>query len=532
MGSIEDFTISTSGTTQTISTLSDGVLNDPIFSDDVIRYHLSLLKSGHGGEVVSDESAYAPIISSSVLACHANLGNGQDKPKIPQFGLLAGSRPLLQDLRPKRASPIASLDKDPRLLFNVSHPSSVFICGSQGSGKSHTLSCLLENCLIPSKAGRLPNPLTGLVFHYDTFISDTVGSPCEASFLSSHPDVHVRVLCSPTNIHTIRGYYSRFNIPVDPLQLDQNDLNTKRMMDLMAIGQKDGQIPLYIHTVKRVLRELRILQQESGTLFNYQDFKDRILRCGLTRDQLVPLKQRLDTLESFMPQEQVQMSRSKERKVAKSSIWDPVPGRLTIVDMSCPCISPETACSLFNICLGIFLEQDPTIGRVVALDEAHKYMNSSAEAQIFTETLLSAVRLQRHLGTRVIISTQEPTISTDLLNLCSVTIVHRFTSPEWLRTLQKHLAAAACNLFSSKSGFGNNRSEMEEPGDEKESPSAFDNIVSLRVGEALLFAPSAIVKVGSLDDGRVEFHRLGSDFLPIKVRERLTSDGGKSVLSV
>ncbi|RAQ60114.1 hypothetical protein COH20_002333 [Aspergillus flavus] len=512
MGSIEDFTSSTSGTTETNSPLSDGALNDPIFSDDVIRYHLSLLKSGHGGEVVSDESAYAPIISSSVLAYHANLGNGQDKPKIPQFGLLAGSRPLLQDLRPKRASPIASLDKDPRLLFNVSHPSSVFICGSQGSGKSHTLSCLLENCLIPSKAGRLPNPLTGLVFHYDTFISDTVGSPCEAAFLSSHPDVHVRVLCSPTNIHTIRGYYSRFNIPVDPLQLDQNHLNTKRMMDLMAIGQKDG--------------------QESGTLFNYQEFKDRILRCGLTRDQLVPLKQRLDTLESFMPQEQVQMSRSKERKVTKSSIWDPVPGRLTIVDMSCPCISPETACSLFNICLGIFLEQDPTIGRVVALDEAHKYMNSSAEAQIFTETLLSAVRLQRHLGTRVIISTQEPTISTDLLNLCSVTIVHRFTSPEWLRTLQKHLAAAACNLFSSKSGFGNNGSEVEEPGDEKVSPSAFDIIVRLRVGEALLFAPSAIVKVGTLEDGRVEFHRLGSDFLPIKVRERLTSDGGKSVLSV
>ncbi|KAE8143451.1 hypothetical protein BDV38DRAFT_267355 [Aspergillus pseudotamarii] len=402
--------------------------------------------------------------------------------------------------------------EDPRLLFNVSHPSSIFICGSQGSGKSHTLSCLLETCLISSKVGRLPNPLTGLVFHYDTFISDTVGSPCEAAFLSSHSDVQVRVLCSPTNLQTMRGYYSRFNIPVDPLQLDQSHLNTKRMMDLMAVAQNEGQIPLYIHTVKRVLRELRIKQQESGAPFNYQEFKDTIMRSGLTRDQLAPLKQRLDTLESFMPPGQ--------------------PGRLTIVDMSCPCISPETACSLFNICLGIFLEQDPTIGRVVALDEAHKYMNLSAEAQTFTETLLSAVRLQRHLGTRVIISTQEPTVSTALLNLCSVTIVHRFTSPEWLRTLQKHLAAAASDPFSSKSGSGNNSSEMEEPGAEIYSTSAFDDIVRLRVGEALLFAPSAIVKVGAREDGRVEFHRLGSDFLPIKVRERLTSDGGKSVLSV
>ena len=56
-------------------------------------------------------------------------------------------------------------------------------------------------------------------------------------------------------------------------------------------------------------------------------------------------------------------------------------------------------------------------------------MNSSAEASVFTDTLLSVVRLQRHMGVRVIVSTQEPTISTDLLNLCSVTIVHRFTSP-------------------------------------------------------------------------------------------------------
>lgn len=75
-------------------------------------------------------------------------------------------------------------------------------------------------------------------------------------------------------------------------------------------------------------------------------------------------------------------------------------------------MSPDTACSLFNICLGLFLEQDASVGRVVALDEAHKvwipyglsnfirepnvffkYMNSSIEARGFTDTLLSAVRL-------------------------------------------------------------------------------------------------------------------------------------------
>lgn len=95
-------------------------------------------------------------------------------------------------------------DQDRRLFHNIAAPASIFICGSQGSGKSHTLSCLLENCLVPCTANVLPRPLTGIVFHYDTFISDTGGSPCEAAYLSSHAGVTVRVLCAPTNTVQIR----------------------------------------------------------------------------------------------------------------------------------------------------------------------------------------------------------------------------------------------------------------------------------------------------------------------------------------
>jgi hypothetical protein len=127
-------------------------------------------------------------------------------PKTPaaftQYGLLAGVIPDAEGNKPA----------DPRLFINVAAPSSVFICGSQGSGKSHTLSCLLENCLIPSAAGRLPRPLTGLVFHYDTFISDVGGSPCEVAYLSSCHNVQVRVLCAPTNVGTIK--VRRWRVPM------------------------------------------------------------------------------------------------------------------------------------------------------------------------------------------------------------------------------------------------------------------------------------------------------------------------------
>lgn len=120
-----------------------------------------------------------------------------------QYGLLGGVTKLLsKSTLQKTHHP--TIEEDPRLFTNITTPFSVFICGSQGSGKSHTLSCFLENCLLPSKVNKLSNPLTALVFHFDTFISDHKGSPCEAAFLSSHPKVATRILCSPTNIETIK----------------------------------------------------------------------------------------------------------------------------------------------------------------------------------------------------------------------------------------------------------------------------------------------------------------------------------------
>ncbi|XHG06018.1 hypothetical protein AWENTII_009229 [Aspergillus wentii] len=479
-------------------------------SDETMAYHLSLLSHANPMDDTA-EGSLAPIFTGSMLPRDQK---SDGNPQVHQFGLLAG-------LSDKLSGPVTSVADDPRLFFNVTAPSSTFICGSQGSGKSHTLSCILENCLISSQAGRLPSPLGGVVFHYDTFISDSFGSPCEAAFLSSHPDVEVRVLCSPTNVHTIQACYSRFNISVTPLQIDQRYLNTKRMMDLMAVGQDDGPMPLYMHTVQRVLREMRIVQQRTQTGFDYQEFKRRMRSSNLTPAQLEPLSQRLATLESFMSQPQGGLSGGKEKSIPRGTDWKSKPRRLTVVDLSCPCISPETACSLFNICLGIFLEQDPCVGKVVALDEAHKYMNRSIEARGFTETLLSAVRLQRHLGVRMIISTQEPTISTALLNLCSVTIVHRFSSPEWLRALHKHIAGAAGAPFS-----------VQTESDSAVAPaqSLFNQIVDLRVGEALIFAPSAIV--GEIqDDGQLSLRRLGHGSLRVQIRNRLTTDGGRSVLA-
>ncbi|KAJ5471801.1 hypothetical protein N7539_008744, partial [Penicillium diatomitis] len=466
----------------------------------------------------SDEALLAPVLTGTVLN-QSSLGP-------TQYGLLGGVKRI--DTPTYSTMDDEVTKNDPRLFFNVSSPSSVFICGSQGTGKSHTLSCLLEGCLIPSKAGRLSSPLTAVVFHYDTFICDGGGSPCEAAFLSSHPDLKVRVLCAPTNLRTIKGTYSRFNIEVQPLRIDQSHLNTKRMLDLMSVARDSGAGPLYLQTVQRILREMRLLQQSTGLPFDYQEFKTRVLGSGLLTGQLEPLKQRLDILESFMPPHQASAGYKIKKTKAKSrdggSNWAPKASQLTIVDLSCPCVSPDTACSLFNICFEIFMEQDTKIGRIVALDEAHKYMKDSVEAQNFTDTLLSTVRLQRHLGARIFVSTQEPTISSELLDLCSVAIVHRFSSPAWVRALQSHVAAAALNLHVTKDSQAKNE---QAPLDIPAKLSIFHQIVNLKVGEALLFSPGAMLSVVSEEPELQDMVRLGSGYMTIKVRGRLTEDGGK-----
>jgi hypothetical protein len=177
-----------------------GDKNNGMFSD-----HLSLLNPSTGRAQQQDqEIANAPLFTVSGLSSisKSHLLESQKSP-YTQHGLIGGLSDVL-DKEQLSGSQDRRDQKDPRVFFNTTGPSSTFICGSQGSGKSHTLSCLLENCMIPSIASKLPNPLTGIVFHYDTFISDGGGSPCEAAFLASNPKIQVRVLCSPTNFHTIK----------------------------------------------------------------------------------------------------------------------------------------------------------------------------------------------------------------------------------------------------------------------------------------------------------------------------------------
>lgn len=163
--------------------------------DSTLAAHLALLSLDDSNED-AEELAATPIFTQSVLEYGTELKAAGKTEPFAQHGLLAG---ILEDSNATK-NPSEAAERDIRLFFNTTAPSSVFICGSQGSGKSHSLGCLLENFLTQSKANVLPRPLTGIVFHYDPF----GGSPCEAAYLASAKDISVRVLCAPTNIRDIK----------------------------------------------------------------------------------------------------------------------------------------------------------------------------------------------------------------------------------------------------------------------------------------------------------------------------------------
>ncbi|KAJ4348927.1 hypothetical protein N0V95_005053 [Ascochyta clinopodiicola] len=179
------------------------------------------------------------------------------------------------------------------------------------------------------------------------------------------------------------------------------------------------------------------------------------------------------------------------------------PGELTIIDLSDAFVTPSTACILFKLGLERFL-QSSAPAKMLVLDEAHKYMLDTPGSKVLTNYLTAVIRLQRHQGARIVVSTQEPTIATDLVALCSVIVIHRFTSPAWYAALRRHINAV-----------DDDKAIMEQ-------------IESLETGEALVYAPHAVL--GKNEDGSLI--KATGRLMKVNIRNRVTLDGGASIMAV
>jgi hypothetical protein len=362
-----------------LPSFSKYIMTDPDVEEH--RRHLTFIDtsvhSDRDGD--SQEIKSTPLFTSRVRSAIKNHEVGPERlggPAniFPQYGLL-GLRRCTYNHDGQTATTFGT--EENMVYANMNEPWSTFICGSQGGGKSHTLSCLLENCLLShSPVGILPNPLAGIVFHYDKFTSAATTQLCEAAYLCSS-GVPVRVLVSPSNYHNMVRLYS--NLPglpphvrpprVVPLYLQEQHLNAFNMFSLMAASDGSKSAPLYLEVLVQILRDMAVERQGRAGV-DYAEFKSRLDSAAFSRDQNGPLRLRLQLLESFLDP---RMSRSIGAKtIPSSNVWRFEQGSLTIVDLSDPFVNENDARALFSICLSLFMESRGKGGKIVALDEAHK----------------------------------------------------------------------------------------------------------------------------------------------------------------
>ncbi|CAO2647392.1 Nn.00g083140.m01.CDS01 [Neocucurbitaria sp. VM-36] len=468
------------------SSSDDQIVNNPTTSSSKPNFSLIDQLNPANGRAAGTASAFngihrdvghAPLLSGEIVSAHA-------EDLVPQYGFLG--------LYTKSSDTTGT-----RIFQNTNVPFSTFICGVQGSGKSHTTAVMLENAILPSAhLGHLVAPISALVFSYGEFsnggqgfnVSEVASLAVAKKAFPGHQIKNITVLTSSSNPAIERLYGQLANVKVIPFKLKSKALDIGALLALMAVDEKSA-VPLYMARVESILRA--IATENKAGVFDYNLFKKRLALEKFDPTQTNMLEMRLNLLESFLDN----TNKSPEPKFRQ--------GEITIVDLSDPFVKPHTACILFKLCLERFM-QSRAPGKMVVLDEAHKYMLDNPGSKVLTEYLKTLTRLERHKGARIIISTQEPTVSTDLIALCSVTVIHRFTSPAWYVALKKHIHA-----------MENDEATMEQ-------------IEALKTGEALIYSPNTVL--GKNENGTLR--KATGRLLKLNIRMRVTSDRGESVMAI
>jgi len=281
--------------------------------------------------------------------------------------------------------------------------------------------------------------MAALVLHYDQSESNFSGftSVTQPSMALPHGlDIKavkkIVVLLSPSFYkQRCRFYEGTPNIETRPLLFQWSDLTASQIKGLMRIEAEDT-APLYMGVILDLLRQF----QRDDELPAFSEFmsalKDPRSKQFLN-SQSTPLRQRLELLESFVADS------DRNKDLPSVSLADVVQsGTVVIADLTDPLLSPAEANGVFHILVESFRSLSIDCGRLLCMDEAHKYL--SRDSGDLAKTVVDVVRQMRHFGIRVAISTQSPLVlPAELLELVSVAVVHQFQSRDWLAYLGSKL---------------------------------------------------------------------------------------------
>ena len=383
------------------------------------------------------------------------------------------------------------------VYINTHSPFCFITVGVQGAGKSHTSSCILESCLVPFEPGnvvKLKVPQTTLVLHYD----QNTTSICEAAgLLSPNPNIKAKmnqvghnvgavikekavILVSPAFYLQRKKFYGD-TCTVKPLLFRWRSLTADHIKRIMRIESGDNQ--LYVASFLDLLRSY----QKKAVVPDFADFLKQVRNVCSIGTQKWPLDQRINLLESIVAESEKNSGLVGESLDLVSSSKDGY--HLIIADMTDPLLSKEEANGLFQVLTEQFRTLPTKGGKVLMLDEAHKYMMGE-KSDGLSEAIVNAARLMRHDGLRLVVSTQSPkALAPELLELVTIAALHHFHSPDWFSYIKQKLPL----------------------GDDD-----FESILSLNSGEAVAFATTH------------DLYGPGICSFKMRIRPRITADLGSS----
>ncbi len=321
-----------------------------------------------------------------------------------------------------------------RIALDLSETTTISLFGVQGAGKSYTIGTIAEMVLkqIPN-VNQLPSPLAGVIFHYSESMdyapeftsmnrpNDKVADVQKLieQYKASPASVDDIVLLTPkAKIQERKEQYPE--IEIRPIAFKSSELNVKDWQFLLGAIGNDS---MYIKQINSIMRNIR-------NNLSLETLRAEVQNSPLlTNNQKALAEQRFNFAQEYI-----------DDSVELSSVLKP--GRLVIVDLRDEFIQKDEALGLFVVMLNIFSSVTEDAGRrfnkFIVFDEAHKYMDNKD----LTNNIVTAIREMRHKGVSLMIASQDPpSLPSEIIELSSVVLMHKFNSPAWLKHIQKSITS-------------------------------------------------------------------------------------------
>lgn len=363
----------------------------------------------------------------------------------------------------------------------------ISLFGVQGAGKSYTIGSIMEMVLKQfSHVNKLPYPMAGVIFHYSdspdyapeftsmVYPNDAAGqlAKLKAEYgADPHSVKDVLLLAPEAQVETRKAEYP--DLEVASIGFDSKELSVKDWMFLLGATGNDS---TYVKELKRIMKECRY------------DMSFANIKAGVENSLFLSSAQKNLALHKLSFAEEYITDGIKLQEYLHL-------GRLIIVDLRDEYIDKDEALGLFVVMMNIFSGKSVHNGvgfnKFIVFDEAHKYMDDKE----LVGSITTAIREMRHKGVSIMIASQDPmSLPTEIIELSSIVIMHRFSSPSWVKHVQKAITALQ-NLTASE-------------------------MASLGSGEAYLWAVKSTDKSITLRPTK------------IYIRPRVTKHGGDTISAV